>query len=140
MPNSLAEFRLPIRVYVEDTDAGGIVFYANYLKYMERARTELMRSLGFDKPALFDDMQFVVTDVSLKYHSPAILDDQISVTAVLSKASRVTFQMTQQVFRGDELLVEGWVKVACVNSTTKRPQGMPKPMFNALSESFNQEL
>ena len=139
MPESLAEFRLPIRVYVEDTDAGGIVFYANYLKYMERARTELMRSLGFDKPALFDDMQFVVTDVSLKYHNPAILDDQISVTAVLSKASRVTFQMTQQVFRGDELLVEGWVKVACVNSATKRPQGMPKPMFNALSESFNQK-
>jgi 4-hydroxybenzoyl-CoA thioesterase/acyl-CoA thioester hydrolase len=139
MPNSLAEFRLAIRVYVEDTDAGGIVFYANYLKYMERARTELMRSLGFDKPALFDDMQFVVTDVSLKYHNPAILDDQISVTAVLSKASRVTFQMTQQVFRGDELLVEGWVKVACVNSATKRPQGMPKPMFNALSESFNQK-
>ena len=137
MPDSLAEFRLPIRVYVEDTDAGGIVFYANYLKYMERARTELMRSLGFDKPALFDDMQFVVTDVSLKYHNPAILDDQISVTAVLSKASRVTFQMTQQVFRGDELLVEGWVKVACVSSATKRPQGMPKPMFNALSESFN---
>ena len=139
MPNSLAEFRLAIRVYVEDTDAGGIVFYANYLKYMERARTELMRSLGFDKPALFDDMQFVVTDVSLKYHNPAILDDQISVTAVLSKASRVTFQMTQQVFRGDKLLVEGWVKVACVNSATKRPQGMPKPMFNALSESFNQK-
>ena len=140
MPDSLAEFRLPIRIYVEDTDAGGIVFYANYLKFMERARTELMRSLGFDKPALFDDMQFVVTEVSLKYHSPAVLDDEISVTAVLSKASRVTFEMTQQVFRGDELLVEGWVKVACVNSATKRPQGMPKPMFNALSESFNQEL
>jgi len=140
MPDSLAEFRLPIRVYVEDTDAGGIVFYANYLKYMERARTELMRSLGFDKPALFDDMQFVVSQVSLKYHSPATLDDEISVTAVLSKASRVTFEMTQQVYRGDELLVEGWVKVACVNSATKRPQGMPKPMFQALSESFNQEL
>jgi len=140
MPDSLAEFRLPIRVYVEDTDAGGIVFYANYLKYMERARTELMRSLGFDKPALFDDMQFVVCEVSLKYHSPAVLDDEISITAVLSKASRVTFEMTQQVYRGDELLVEGWVKVACVNSATKRPQGMPKPMFNALTESFNREL
>ncbi len=140
MPDSLAEFRLPIRVYVEDTDAGGIVFYANYLKYMERARTELMRSLGFDKPALFDDMQFVVCEVSLKYHSPAVLDDEISITAVLSKASRVTFEMTQQVYRGDELLVEGWVKVACVNSATKRPQGMPKPMFNALTESFNLEL
>lgn len=140
MTKSLAEFRLPIRVYVEDTDAGGIVFYANYLKYMERARTELMRSLGFDKPALFDDMQFVVSQVSLKYHSPAILDDEISVTAVLSKASRVTFEMTQQVFRGDELLVEGWVKVACVNSATKRPQGMPKTRFYALTENFNQQF
>jgi 4-hydroxybenzoyl-CoA thioesterase/acyl-CoA thioester hydrolase len=140
MPDSLAEFRLPIRIYVEDTDAGGIVFYANYLKFMERARTELMRSLGFDKPALFDDMQFVVCEVSLKYHSPAVLDDQIAVTAVLSKASRVTFEMAQQVYRGDELLVEGWVKVACVNSATKRPQGMPRPMFNALTESFNPEL
>jgi tol-pal system-associated acyl-CoA thioesterase len=137
MPDSLAEFRLLIRIYVEDTDAGGIVFYANYLKFMERARTELMRSLGFDKPALFDDMQFVVTEVSLKYHSPAVLDDEISVTAVLSKASRVTFEMTQQVFRGDELLVEGWVKVACVNSATKRPQGMPRPMFEALRTQFS---
>ncbi|MDG1495639.1 MAG: tol-pal system-associated acyl-CoA thioesterase [Porticoccaceae bacterium] len=140
MTNSLAEFRLPIRVYVEDTDAGGIVFYANYLKFMERARTELMRSLGFDKPALFDDMQFVVTDVSLKYRSPAMLDDQIWVTAVLSKASRVSFEMAQQVYRGDELLVEGWVKVACVNSATKRPQGMPKNMFNALTEHFKNSI
>ena len=135
MTSSLAEFSLPIRVYVEDTDAGGIVFYANYLKYMERARTELMRTLGFDKPALFDGMQFVVREVSLKYHSPAVLDDQISVTAVLSKASRVTFEMTQQVFRGDELLVEGWVKVACINAESKRPQGMPKPMFETLFKS-----
>ena len=140
MTKALAEFRLPIRIYVEDTDAGGIVFYANYLKFMERARTELMRSLGFDKPALFDDMQFVVSQVSLKYHSPAMLDDQISVTAVLSKAGRVTFEMTQQVFRGDELLVEGWVKVACINSTSKRPQCMPKPMFHALTENFNRKL
>ena len=61
MIKDVAEFSLPIRVYVEDTDAGGIVFYANYLKFMERARTELMRSLGFDKPALFDGMQFVVS-------------------------------------------------------------------------------
>ncbi|MDC3264191.1 tol-pal system-associated acyl-CoA thioesterase [Porticoccaceae bacterium] len=140
MTNSQAEFRLPIRIYVEDTDAGGIVFYANYLKFMERARTELMRNLGFDKPALFDDMQFVVTDVSLKYRSPAMLDDQIWVTAVLSKVSRVSFEMTQQVYRGDELLVEGWVKVACINSATKRPQGMPKIMFNALTENFKNPI
>jgi tol-pal system-associated acyl-CoA thioesterase len=137
MTDKSAEFSLPIRVYVEDTDAGGIVFYANYLKFMERARTELMRSLGFDKPALFDGMQFVVHEVGLKYHSPAILDDEIFVTAVLTKATRVTFEMTQQVLRGDsledrELLVEGSVKVACIDAFSKRPKGMPKIMFKTL--------
>jgi 4-hydroxybenzoyl-CoA thioesterase len=133
---SMIEFRLPIRVYVEDTDAGGIVFYANYLKFMERARTELMRSLGFDKPALFDGLQFVVHEVALKYHSPAILDDEIIVTAVLSKATRATFEMTQQVFRGEELLVEGSIKVACIDAQTKRPKGMPKNMFTTLNSQL----
>jgi 4-hydroxybenzoyl-CoA thioesterase len=133
---SMIEFRLPIRVYVEDTDAGGIVFYANYLKFMERARTELMRSLGFDKPALFDGLQFVVHEVALKYHSPAVLDDEIIVTAVLSKATRATFEMTQQVFRGEELLVEGSIKVACIDARTKRPKGMPKNMFTTLNSQL----
>ena len=134
--NSGEAFRLPIRVYVEDTDAGGIVFYANYLKFMERARTELMRSYGFDKPALFDGMQFVVHEVALKYHKPAVLDDQIEVTAVLSKAGRATFEMAQQVFRGDELLVEGLVKVACIDADSKRPKGMPKIMFDTLKQGL----
>tara|TARA_B110000046_G_scaffold185952_1_gene230729 strand:- start:6083 stop:6484 length:402 start_codon:yes stop_codon:yes gene_type:complete len=129
----MIDYRLPIRVYVEDTDAGGIVFYANYLKFMERARTELMRSLGFDKPALFDGLQFVVHEVMLKYHSPAVLDDEITVTAVLSKVSRVTFEMTQQVFRDDQLLVEGSVKIACINGKSKRPKGMPKNMYVTLN-------
>jgi len=141
MTNERAEFSLPIRVYVEDTDAGGIVFYANYLKFMERARTELMRSLGFDKPALFDGMQFVVHEVGLKYHSPAILDDEIFVTARLTKATRATFEMTQQVFRGGsvenrELLVEGRVKVACIDACSKRPKGMPKIMFETLKSQL----
>ncbi len=141
MTNERAEYSLPIRVYVEDTDAGGIVFYANYLKFMERARTELMRSLGFDKPALFDGMQFVVHEVGLKYHSPAILDDEIFVTAKLTKATRVTFEMTQQVFRGSseenrELLVEGSVKVACIDARSKRPKGMPKIMFETLKSQL----
>jgi 4-hydroxybenzoyl-CoA thioesterase len=131
-------FSLPIRVYVEDTDAGGIVFYANYLKFMERARTEFMRSLGFDKPALFDGMQFVVQEVAVKYHSPAVLDDQVVVTAVLSKASKARFEMTQQVFRGiesepGELLVEGSVKIACIDAQSKRAKGMPKSMFETLN-------
>ena len=141
MIDKVAEFSLPIRVYVEDTDAGGIVFYANYLKFMERARTELMRSLGFDKPALFDGMQFVVHEVGLKYHSPAILDDEIFVTAVLTKAGRATFEMSQRVYRGGslenrELLVEGSVKVACIDAHSKRPKGMPKMMFETLKSQL----
>ena len=136
MTSKSAEFSLLIRVYVEDTDAGGIVFYANYLKFMERARTELMRSLGFDKPALFDGMQFVVHEVALKYHSPAVLDDEISVTARLDKASRVTFEMTQQVFRGNTLLVEGSVKAACIDAQSKRPKAMPKKMFETLKSQL----
>lgn len=137
MTNGTDSFRLPIRIYVEDTDTGGIVFYANYLKYMERARTEYMRYLGFDKPALFDGLQFVVHEVALKYHSPAVLDDLIDVTAVLVATSRVRFEMTQQIYRGDELLVEGRVKVACVNALSKRPQGMPKAMSTTLKSQIS---
>ena len=136
MTNDSAEFSLPIRVYVEDTDAGGIVFYANYLKFMERARTELMRSLGFDKPALFDGMQFVVHEVGLKYHSPAVLDDEIFVTARLDKATRVTFEMTQRVYRGTTLLVEGSEKAACIDAQSKRPKAMPKTMFETLQSQL----
>ena len=136
MTKTAAAYRLPVRVYVEDTDTGGIVFYANYLKYMERARTEYMRSLGFHKPALFDGLQFVVHEVAVKYHSPAVLDDLIDVTAVLIKGSRVSFEMSQQIYRGDELLVEGSVKVACINAQTKRPQAMPKEMITTLKSQI----
>ena len=73
----MQKFCLPIRVYVEDTDAGGIVYYANYLKYIERARTELIRTFGFDKPALFGSLQFVVHSLSVKYLQSAVLDDEI---------------------------------------------------------------
>ena len=131
-----AEFQLPIRVYVEDTYTGGIVFYGNYLKFMERARTELMRSLGYAKPALFDGLQFVVHEVALKYHKPAVLDDLIVVTAVLEKAGRATFDMSQRVLRDGELLVEGRIKVACIDAQTKRPKGMPKNMFETLKSQL----
>ena len=131
-----AEFQLPIRVYVEDTDTGGIVFYGNYLKFMERARTELMRSLGYAKPALFDGLQFVVHEVALKYNKPAVLDDLIVVTAVLEKAGRATFDMSQRVLRDGELLVEGRIKVACIDAQTKRPKGMPKNMFETLKSQL----
>ncbi len=137
MTKAAAGYQLPIRVYVEDTDAGGIVFYANYLKFMERARTEYMRSLGFDKPALFDGLQFVVHEVMLKYHSPALLDDQLLVTAEPVQASRVTFEMAQRVFCGDRLLVEGRIKLACIDAQSKRPKGMPKAMVAILKSQLD---
>jgi tol-pal system-associated acyl-CoA thioesterase len=109
------------------------VFYANYLKYMERARTEFLRSLGYNKPALFDSLQFVVRSVELVYQKPAVLDDLLDVSAGLSKLSKASFEMHQNVSRDGDILVEGKVKVACINSETKRPLAMPKEIYATLS-------
>tara|TARA_B100000795_G_scaffold78034_1_gene55742 strand:+ start:856 stop:1278 length:423 start_codon:yes stop_codon:yes gene_type:complete len=129
----MTEFSVPMRVYIEDTDAGGIVYYANYLKFMERARTELMRSLGYGKPALFDGLQLVVHEVQIKYHSPAVLDDEIRVEAKLEVLKKVTLSMSQNIFRGDTLLCEGLIKLACLNASTKKPAAMPALMYQKLN-------
>jgi 4-hydroxybenzoyl-CoA thioesterase/acyl-CoA thioester hydrolase len=123
----------PVRVYIEDTDAGGIVFYANYLRYMERARTEFFRSLGFNKPALFDDFQFVVRELKLCYHQPAVLDDLIDVRVELTTLTRVTFEVRQPIYRAGDLLVEGTVKLACIDAKSKRPKAIPKSICSALN-------
>ena len=93
-------FAFPIRIYWEDTDAGGIVFYANYLKFFERARTEWLRSLGIGQQALREDTgaMFVVTDAQLRYLRPARLDDELLVTAQLQQAGRASFTIAQQAF------------------------------------------
>jgi 4-hydroxybenzoyl-CoA thioesterase/acyl-CoA thioester hydrolase len=130
------EFSLSIRVYIEDTDAGGIVYYANYLKFMERARTEFMRELGYGKPALFDGLQFVVRGLSVNYHNPSVLDDQIIVTAKLQKVTRVRFVMSQTITRDDILLADGHVEAACIDDTTKKPTPIPKLMFEKLTSQL----
>ena len=132
----MTEFSVPMRVYIEDTDAGGIVYYANYLKFMERARTEYMRSLGYGKVALFDGLQLVVHDLQLKYHKPARLDDEIVVSAKLTGLTKVTFSMSQAVYLGDQLLVEGSVRVACINADNKRPAAITKAMFQHLTSQI----
>ena len=117
-----AEFSLPIRVYIEDTDAGGIVYYVNYLKYLERARTELMRTFGLERAAVSDaGWNFVVSDVSLSYKEPARLDDQLSATAVISAVGGATINFYQTVRRDDTVLVAGDIQIACVDSGTGRP-------------------
>lgn len=117
-----AEFSLPIRVYIEDTDAGGIVYYVNYLKYLERVRTELMRTFGLERAAVSDaGWNFVVSDVSLSYKEPARLDDQLRVTAVISAVGGATVNFHQTVRRDDSVLVAGDIQIACVDRGTGRP-------------------
>ena len=117
-----AEFSLPIRVYIEDTDAGGIVYYVNYLKYLERSRTELMRTFGLERAAVSDaGWNFVVSDVSLSYKEPARLDDQLHATAVISAVGGATINFHQTVRRDDAMLVAGDIRIACVDRGTGRP-------------------
>lgn len=117
-----AEFSLPIRVYIEDTDAGGIVYYVNYLKYLERARTELMRTFGLERAAVAGaGWNFVVSDVSLSYKEPARLDDQLHATAVISAVGGATINFHQKVRRADAVLVAGDIQIACVDRGTGRP-------------------
>ncbi|MGH1373350.1 MAG: tol-pal system-associated acyl-CoA thioesterase [Cellvibrionaceae bacterium] len=129
----MSHFQLPIRVYIEDTDAGGIVYYVNYLKYMERARTEFMRSYGFDKPAILDDGKlFVVHSAEVKYLQPALLDDQLTVTASISKLARSYLVFDQRVERNGEPICTGSIKVACVTQQGMKPAAMPKIIVEAL--------
>ena len=117
-----AEFSLPIRVYIEDTDAGGIVYYVNYLKYLERSRTELMRTFGLERAAVSDaGWNFVVSDVSLSYKEPARLDDQLHATAVISAVGGATINFHQTVRRDDAVLVAGDIQIACIDRGTGRP-------------------
>ena len=129
------EFSFPLRVYIEDTDAGGIVYYVNYLKFMERARTELMRSLGFDKDFIFNSaLMFVVQDVSVQYSLSAQLDDELRVTAQPLEVGAAYMLLQQRVLRGEELLVEGKIKIVCVDKNMLNPKRMPKTMLETLRD------
>jgi acyl-CoA thioester hydrolase len=109
-------FRYPLRVYWEDTDAGGVVFYANYLKFFERARTEWLRTLGFSQQQMLaqDGVMFVVADTALRYLRAACLDDLLEVTVQIAQAGRASLRIAQQAWRGSTLLVEGEIRIGCV--------------------------
>ncbi len=136
-----AAFRWPVRVYYEDTDAGGIVYYANYLKFFERCRTEWLRALGVNQIRLAaqDGLQFVVTSLACDYKRPARLDDQLTVLAALAQAGRASLTFEQQILRESadaarepELLATGRVKVACVDTRRLAPAPMPAALIDAL--------
>jgi|TARA_Y100001934_G_scaffold236712_1_gene288400 acyl-CoA thioester hydrolase len=125
-------FEWPLRVYIEDTDAGGIVFYANYLRYMERARSEWLRALGFEQQALMEaGVRFVVRDLNIQYRKAAVLDDQVIATTELAEITKAGLTLNQTVIRrsesaetAEELLVDAQVRVACINNEG-RPAAIP---------------
>ena len=132
----MPEYRLPIRVYIEDTDAGGIVYYVNYLKYFERARTELIRSLGVDKTAVMEDgSAFVVTSAAIDYHAPAQLDDQLEAVAEVVSSGAATIVFKQSVSRSGIELASGQVKVALTDGVSGKPKRMPKGLRELLAQS-----
>ena len=120
-------FTWTVRVYYEDTDAGGIVYYANYLKFYERARTEWLRSLGIDQQTLRDEHGaiFVVRSANIDYRASARLDDEVTLTLNVEKLGGASVHFTQQAWRGDTLLSSADVKVGCVDAATMRPRSLP---------------
>ena len=134
-------FEWPVRVYWEDTDAGGIVFYANYLKFFERARTEWLRALGVGQQALRDATggMFVVSETAVKYHRPAKLDDQLRVTATLAESGRASLVIAQQAWlqqptgQGDTLLCEGTIRIGWVDAASLKPARIPSSVLERLT-------
>jgi acyl-CoA thioester hydrolase len=127
-------FRHATRVYWEDTDAGGIVYYANYLKYFERARTEWLRSLGVEQAVLRERLgaMFIVSRTALRYLRPARLDDLLQVTVAVRDAARVSLHLEQRALRGTELLAEGDIRIACVDAPTLKPRRIPDEVLSRL--------
>jgi acyl-CoA thioester hydrolase len=128
------EFRHTLRVYWEDTDAGGVVFFANYLKFFERARTEWLRGMGFGQERLRTDTGavFVVVDTSVRYLSPARLDDELSITVQIADAGRASLSIAQQAWRGSELLAEGAIRIGCVDVETFKPRRIPNELLELI--------
>ena len=132
-------FRLALRVYWEDTDAAGIVFYANFLKFFERARTEWLRAKGYSQEQLRTERStgFIVTDASVSYRRPARLDDLLDVTVALTRVGQASLQIAQQASRivpdgTNELLADGTIRIGCVELGTYRPRRIPTEILQSI--------
>ncbi|HKJ82438.1 MAG TPA: tol-pal system-associated acyl-CoA thioesterase [Mariprofundaceae bacterium] len=127
----------PVRIYYEDTDHGGVVYYANYLKFMERARTELLRDRGIELDELEDteSVMFAVTEAHVFYRAPALFNDAIDVETRLTELKGVRLAFRQRILRNDEILVEGEIRLACIDR-----DGKPKRIPSSVSEIMEREL
>jgi acyl-CoA thioester hydrolase len=136
------EFTWPVRVYYEDTDTGGVVFYANYLKFFERARTEWLRAAGIGQQALTEshNVMFIVKSTAVDYHAPAKLDDELKLSVVVEKLGRASVQFKQEAWRisgeNEELLTTGRIKVGCVDTKRFRPCAIPDDVLLKIERSY----
>lgn len=133
----MKDFAFPVRVYWEDTDAGGVVFYANYLKFFERARTEWLRAAGVEQQALRDatGAMFVVAEVHTRYLSAARLDDLLKITVRIEEQGAASMVIAQEAWRGETLLAQGRIRIGCVQAQTLKPCRIPQSVLLALSAS-----
>jgi acyl-CoA thioester hydrolase len=127
----IKQFDILLRIYWEDTDAGGVVYYANYLKFMERCRTDWLRALGIDQLRLRAErrLQFAVVSVAVDFMRPAVLNDEILVTAELERLRGATIEFKQTIMRDDVQLIDASVRVACLDSDTLKARAIPKDLF-----------
>jgi acyl-CoA thioester hydrolase len=128
-------FQFRVRVYWEDTDGGGVVYYANYLKFMERARSEWLRDLGVDQAGLWRDerIQFAVVEAQVRYHRPACYDDLLDVSAQVEGFRGASVSFRQEVRREDgELLASAFIRAACLDSDSLRPRALPERLLKEL--------
>ncbi|MTI62760.1 tol-pal system-associated acyl-CoA thioesterase [Methylophaga sp.] len=123
----MGEFDWPVRVYYEDTDSGGVVYHSQYLNFMERARTEWLRALGFEQDQLRSGhkLLFAVHSMQLLYRKPARFNDALLIKSRLLKASGASMQFEQNIYRGEELLCEASVRIACLDAESFRPKSIP---------------
>lgn len=133
-PEAPSGFTWPVRVYYEDTDAGGIVFYANYLKFFERARTEWLRACGIDQQRVADETGaiFIVRSTALDYRAPARLDDMLTITSRIGRIGRASVEFTQEAWRDGTLLVAGHIRIGCVDRAGIRPAAIQPDVLDAL--------
>ena len=127
-------YTFAVRVYYEDTDAGGVVYYANYLKFMERARTEWLSALGFDVAALARDagVAFVVRRADIEFRAPARLSERLDVSVAIVERGHASVVVAQQVRRGSDIIADARITLACVEPSTWRPARVPAPLGRSL--------
>lgn len=133
----LPEYNFPVRVYIEDTDGGGIVYYVNYLKFMERARTEFLRHLGFDHYLhAEEDFMFVVRGANVRYFQPARMDNALTISAQIQSLGRASLVFRQEVRLGDTVLCSGDVDIACVKRSDLKPRALPERLVDLLKTRY----